>query len=195
MVKSFDPTIDRERFSHCASSSISKVNAAATFAPGDLWFESIGLSSKTGNAIFKKSADPRIGSRSMVDNVRDASGKFISEDSDIPVRVKTLFDLYLEYIGIPARSPKNRRPLLDILKMDIEGSEFDVILSWCSDGTHPLARQILIEFHDRMFEDGAKRRQDAYHCLKSLGYCLAYENLPKKEEVVFLFSSNPPSCD
>ncbi len=191
IVKSFDPTIDRERFLHCASRSIEKLFGNTFRKPDYLWFQQVGLGSKSGSVMFRKSQDPRIESKSMAEGVQDAAGRPYHADDSIPrLSVKSLPDLYREHLNIrPSVGDGSRGLALDILKLDIEGSEFDVILSWCSEGIHPLSRQILIEFHDRMFTDGAIRRQNVYACLAKLGYCPVYEHPPKKEEVVFLLMS------
>ena len=73
-------------------------------------------------------------------------------------------------------------------KLDAKWSEafINVIPSWCTIGFHPRVRQILIEFHDRLLIQGQYKRKVVYSCLDELGYALVYENMPSKEEVVFI---------
>eukprot|EP00475_Leptophrys_vorax_P004481 TRINITY_DN12687_c0_g1_i1.p2 TRINITY_DN12687_c0_g1~~TRINITY_DN12687_c0_g1_i1.p2 ORF type:complete len:105 (+),score=16.51 TRINITY_DN12687_c0_g1_i1:23-316(+) len=54
---------------------------------------------------------------------------------------------------------------VDVLKMDVEGVEFDVCDAWLRTKKHLPFGQILIEFHDRMVKD-AKARKGA--CLRAL---------------------------
>jgi len=69
---------------------------------------------------------------------------------------------------------------IDVLKMDIEGSEYGVIENILN--TKVAINQILIEFHDRLFEDGTARTKRAIKQLNRHGYELfgvsdSYEEL------------------
>jgi FkbM family methyltransferase len=57
---------------------------------------------------------------------------------------------------------------IDILKMDIEGAEYDVIDDILNN--HVQINQILIEFHDRLIENGIYKTRKAIRLLKSKGY-------------------------
>lgn len=57
---------------------------------------------------------------------------------------------------------------IDVLKMDIEGSEYDVIDSIIS--SKVTIHQILIEFHDRLFPDGYEKTREAILKLNDAGY-------------------------
>jgi len=59
---------------------------------------------------------------------------------------------------------------LDILKMDIEGAEYDVIDDMLSSGIRP--RQVLIEFHHRFPNVGVAKTTAAIQKLRSAGYAL-----------------------
>lgn len=64
---------------------------------------------------------------------------------------------------------------LSILKIDIEGLEFDIIDGWAQSLYLIPADQILIEFHERLFSRKAKSRQSvqsAVDKLSKLGYQL-----------------------
>lgn len=181
-IISFDPTIDHERFEWCMRKS---ARAFGKFNGGNISvsvFTQIGLANHSGLVNFKKSNDPRIGSKSIADGIRDTSGKQYKTDGDVAnfARVSTLIDLYDHY-----RMPHGIYDAytLDVLKVDIEGAEFDVIPSWCTIGFHPRVKQILIEFYDRLFIAGQYKRKVVYSCLDELGYVLVYENMPSKEEV------------
>ncbi len=57
---------------------------------------------------------------------------------------------------------------IDVLKMDIEGSEYNVIDSIVN--SEIPVNQILIEFHDRFFENGIEKTRQAIIQLKQHGY-------------------------
>lgn len=176
VVKSFDPTIDRNRFVQCAERSGKVVGLPVD--SNTMSFSQVGLSNESHSVIFARSADPRIGSKSAAYGAMDRSGPY-HRDGGNYLTVKTLSDLYSEYL-VQMTAPEAEYAL-DVLKMDVEGSEFDVIISWCGqDGFSPRAKQILVEFHERMFSDGNQKRFIAYRCLRSMGYCAIYEHAPKK---------------
>jgi FkbM family methyltransferase len=60
----------------------------------------------------------------------------------------------------------------DILKMDIEGAEYAVLADAISSGYRPA--QILVEFHHRYRETGARRTRQAIELLRGVGYRIAY---------------------
>jgi len=57
---------------------------------------------------------------------------------------------------------------IDILKMDIEGAEYNVLPSILESGI--MVKQILVEFHHRMMRGGAKRTNNAIRLLRHRGY-------------------------
>ncbi len=63
-------------------------------------------------------------------------------------------------------------PIPDIIKMDIEGAEYDVLADLIATDLRP--SQILVEFHHRFPEIGAKRTRQAVAMLRTAGYRLAY---------------------
>ena len=84
--------------------------------------------------------------------------------------------------GVPSEFPVKRlatimRELghdhIDILKIDIEGSEFEVL----PDIRHLPIQQIIVEFHSRFFKFGKLREWVARLQLKSAGFRLFYQNM------------------
>ena len=72
---------------------------------------------------------------------------------------------------------------IDILKLDIEGMEFEVINDMLNEGIE--FSQLLVEVHDRFFEDRLTKIKDFVRVLESKDYALV--NISKsKEELVFL---------
>ena len=57
---------------------------------------------------------------------------------------------------------------IDVVKMDIEGSEYDVINDISRSKIRP--KQLLIEFHHRFPEVGIRRTKVAISTLRSMGY-------------------------
>jgi FkbM family methyltransferase len=93
------------------------------------------------------------------------SGSFVaqnnvSESKVIKVQMKSIDDIARE-LG---------HTKIDVLKMDIEGAEYDLLDSILQS---PLRiDQILIEFHDRFFPDGTDRTRRALERLRKEGYQL-----------------------
>lgn len=66
---------------------------------------------------------------------------------------------------------------LAILKVDIEGGEFDVIDKWGAEGYRIAADQVLIEFHERYFRhwsNWTKLVPDAISTMDELGFRLVH---------------------
>lgn len=75
---------------------------------------------------------------------------------------------------------------VDLLKMDIEGSEFSVIRNlnqW-----NVKVSQICLEVHDRYFEDGIGKLRDLVSTLKAAGYQLIH--ISKSEDELTFVSSD-----
>lgn len=123
-----------------------------TSTPELFQFFPYGLGNKDSVEQFFLPKNPNEISGSMVDQSN------VSTNNTIPVEIKTLKTL----------SSNLNHTCIDVLKMDIEGSEYDVIDSIINS---PLTiRQLLIEFHDRLFEDGYIKTQNAVKKLNQAGY-------------------------
>jgi FkbM family methyltransferase len=78
---------------------------------------------------------------------------------------------------------------IDVLKMDIEGAEYEV-LSEILDMNIPIG-QILVEFHDRNFETAEPRSKPLVENLRKHGYLIFGVSL-SSEEVSFIHKSKLP---
>ena len=57
---------------------------------------------------------------------------------------------------------------IDLLKMDIEGAEYQVVDDICRSGIRP--KQILVEFHHRFSNVGIAKTKNAINRLRNIGY-------------------------
>lgn len=75
---------------------------------------------------------------------------------------------------LKAEMAKNGHQHIDLLKIDIEGFEYE-ILETCIDAQIPI-KQICLEFHDFFPEIPKERTRNAIRSLKSCGYQLIHKN-------------------
>ena len=81
----------------------------------------------------------------------------------------------LDFDTLKNQMKKNNHHKIDLLKMDIEGSEYDVIDSIINDNIE--VNQILVEFHPHLIQNGRKKTKNSIKKLESYGYkCFARSN-------------------
>lgn len=122
--------------------------------PDKFRFYDFGISDKTGPATFYFPKNPDFVSGSVVEQSN------IDLENGIDVQLKTLDDT-AHFLG---------HQKIDILKMDIEGSEYDVLENIVKSDL--VIGQILIEFHDRFFENGKERTLRVLKILKEKGFII-----------------------
>ena len=115
-------------------------------------FFEFGVSNKSGSTDFYLPKNPDHVSGSSV------SQSNINIKEKVIVKMKTIQDI-LNELG---------HKHIDVLKMDIEGGEYDVIENILDSNIS--VNQILIEFHDRFFEDGRFKSIRAINNLNKRGY-------------------------
>lgn len=170
IVHVLDPTITHDRFHKCLNSSKSNVGLSPNV--DNLRFWKVGLSDVSQETVFARSPDERIGSMS---EAKLAGYAVQSGEKMLVVDMPTLYSM----LAIDGRVT---------FKMDIEGSEFKVIESWCMPSKKgiELPELLLVEFHERLLDASTTfGRPQAYKCLQKLGYTVVHEAEPKKEEVLF----------
>jgi len=113
-----------------------------------------GLSNKDGEIIFALPENPNHVSMRSVDLKTDGTEKTVSA----PVRTLQSF---MNELG---------HDYLDVLKIDIEGSEYDVLETLMEQDFMPFT-QLLVEYHDRFLKGKAKmRHQQLLKKLKQAGF-------------------------
>ncbi len=117
-------------------------------------FHEIGIAPTSGMETFFMPASPRAVSGSLY------ASDVMNTESTIQVEVKSLKDI-ANQLG---------HTKIDVLKMDIEGMEYEVIENILDSGIQIV--QLLIEFHDRMFPMDYPRSQKIVEKLRSNGYKL-----------------------
>lgn len=122
--------------------------------PENFHFYDFGISDKTGSATFYFPKNPDFVSGSVVEQSN------INLENGLEVQLKTLEDTAL-FLG---------HKKIDILKMDIEGSEYDVLENVLQSDI--LIGQILVEFHDRFFDNGKEKSIKILNLMKEKGFII-----------------------
>lgn len=152
VIHAFDPT----------PKSVSWVGSQRL--PSNFKFYPIGLADFDGDALFIPPDNPEFVSYKMI-SVRKSE-----RANTFPV--KRLATIMAE-LG---------HPHIDILKMDIEGSEYAVIDDIRASKIQPSI--ILVEFHHRWSEFGVDKTKQAINTLRAIGYQLFY--VSARDEFGFL---------
>lgn len=133
-------------------------------------FFPIGLSDKNHIADFYLPLNPLYVSGSVISNPS------VDRSNVIKVQMHTL-KYIMEMLG-----HKN----IDLLKLDIEGSEFVAIPQILGGGyLQGHIRQICVEVHNRFYDDGQERLEHMLDMLDKSGYKLIYVS-KTKEELTFI---------
>jgi len=123
-----------------------------------------GLANYTGDADFYLPENDNFVSASMISKQSEAFTR---------VKVRTLDDIMKE-LG---------HTYIDILKMDIEGAEYDVIENILGSGIQ--VHQLLVEYHHRFHPKGIKKTRESIEKLEKAGFALFYVS-PNGEEFSFI---------
>lgn len=112
---------------------------------------------------FGLDKETRITHFNLPKNKEHVSGSIINhqnvdENNMVEVQMKSLIDIVSE----------NNHSYIDVLKMDIEGSEYCVIESILNSSIE--IRQILLEIHERFFDNGIEKTKELLNSLHQHGY-------------------------
>jgi FkbM family methyltransferase len=135
--------------------------------PDKFNFLPYGISTKTGSATFYLPVNENHVSGSL------AETKIVSTSKKVEVPMKSFGDIIKEL----------KHEKVDVLKMDIEGAEYDVLPDILKQDI--TIRQILVEFHHRLFSNGNRKTKNIVELLKSKGYDL-YAISKNGEELSFV---------
>lgn len=147
--------------------SIKYVKQHSLYGKPNFHFEEVGLSDKDEMTTFYIKPE----------GAADVSGSVIPR----PKLMKNGIEVKMECLN--TISKKNGHSTIDLLKIDIEGSEFKVIERMKDWNILPV--QICLEVHDRFFEDGIEMLRKTVDCLKYMGYLLIYVSL-RGDELTFI---------
>jgi FkbM family methyltransferase len=115
-------------------------------------FHPVGLDKETGITHFNLPKNKEHVSGSIINHQN------VDENNMVEVQMKSLIDIVSE----------NNHSHIDVLKMDIEGSEYCVIESILNSSIE--IRQILLEIHERFFDDGIEKTKELLNSLHQHGY-------------------------
>ena len=144
----FDPT----------PKSIQYIHNNIHLNPTNFHFTAEGLATLVGNITFTKPANP--------DHVSMRQGVHSGLGISISVPVNTM-DNWMN---------ANGHSHIDILKLDIEGSEYDVLDDWIARKWFPM-NQLLVEFHQRYFQkDQSYRHTQVLRGLQENGFRIIHNS-------------------
>jgi len=120
--------------------------------PNNFHFNEFGIGPKTEDTVFYLPVNDEHISGSLEKHSN------VAENRSVKVHIKSLKDI-ANHLG---------HKHIDVLKMDIEGSEYDIIESILNSDL--IIDQILIEFHDRFFKDEIPKSVTSINKLREKGY-------------------------
>jgi FkbM family methyltransferase len=129
-----------------------------------------GIAAFDGKVSFNPPENPDHVSYTLLDRP-------LTEAKAISVPVKRLSTIVKEL----------RHAYIDLLKMDVEGAEYDVIDDISESNIRP--QQFVVEFHHRFPGVGVKRTEDAIDRLRAMGYEL-FSISATNEEFCFILKSS-----
>lgn len=139
--------------------------------PPNFRFFNYGIDSKTGFVNFNLPKNKNHVSGSIINH------RNVDENDVVSVPVKCLTEIATD-LG---------HDRIDLLKMDIEGSEYEVIESILSSPIQ--INQVLLELHERFFVDGKAKTAKLLKTLKDSGYAL-FAVSDSMEELSFIKLKN-----
>lgn len=117
----------------------------------------------------------------------DGEQEFIAPDIDTHMSfstVKSGVGVSLDVKKLSTIMNELQHNTVDVLKMDIEGGEYNVINNMILESITP--KILLIEFHHRFPEIGLTKTKNCIQSLKSRGYCIFYVSANGEEYGFYL---------
>lgn len=138
--------------------------------PAEFHFYEYGLARDTGTTLFYLPLNPEHVSGSMVTQSN------VNSNINVEVEMKSLQDVMAML----------HHDKIDVLKMDIEGAEYDVLNAMLDQKIYP--GQLLIEFHDRLMPKGLDCSRKVVFRLQQVGYQL-FAVSGSMQEVSFVYNA------
>ncbi|MFN0200498.1 MAG: FkbM family methyltransferase [Bacteroidia bacterium] len=130
-------------------------------------FYEFGIAPESGTATFYLPANPKGTSGSLI------KSEVVSENRAVQVQMRSFEDI-TKMLG---------HTHIDVLKMDIEGSEYEVLAYILN--SKVTIHQFLIEFHDRLFEEGEYKSVEVVRKMNEKGYVVFAQSM-NYEEISFI---------
>ncbi|CAI7840777.1 unnamed protein product [Closterium sp. NIES-53] len=150
-VFGFDPTVTPDHVS-----SLFKNNHERD-QPSTFQFCQVGIGAVDGIITFFSPKNPRLKSMTAVKH-EELSKRYESQGMPAPV------------MRLPTFMCTNGHGFIDVLKIDVEGVEFDICDEWLRMDTPLPVGQVLLEFHDRLLKDGKLRRKACLEVMAREGF-------------------------
>jgi FkbM family methyltransferase len=137
--------------------------------PENFVLHKLGLAGESGKATFNLPTNSQFVSGSIVDAEHLAGEK-----------------LEVGLVDLGGLMNIIQAQTIDILKIDIEGAEYDLIQSQSFAERAGQVRALCVEFHHRWPEFGAEKTIDAVRTLQQLGFACAWGSKTTNEEFLFV---------
>ncbi len=141
----------------------------AKLAPEQFSLHRYGLADRSGKAVFN-----------LPTNQEFVSGSVVAAEHLEGQKIE------VELVDFAGLLTKIGTDKIDILKIDIEGSEYDLLDSASFMENAGNVRAICIEFHHRWNEFGASKTDHAVKRLNQLGFRCAWSSVTTNEEFLFV---------
>lgn len=135
--------------------------------PGNFTFYNYGIGSESGLVTFFMPKNENHVSGSIINN------KIVNQQNKIQVPVKCISDIVIDL----------NHTAIDVIKMDIEGAEYDVLPGILNSNIQ--IGQFLIEFHHKTLKNGIAKTRELINLLHNDGFEL-FAISPSSNELSFI---------
>ncbi len=147
--------------------------------PDGFAFHPIGLAGENGSITLY----PRVRRNGeLSETMYTLVAEEVSRPHGVEVEVKNL----------PAIMATLGHASMDMLKIDVEGAEYEVLEQLLASGHRPA--QLLVEFHHRFADIGKARTADMLGRLRDAGYLLVFVSLNGREMTLVHEAARPPAA-
>ncbi|CAI5477206.1 unnamed protein product [Closterium sp. Yama58-4] len=154
-VFGFDPTVTLDHVSNLFKNNHERDQ------PSAFQFCQVGIGAVDGIITFFSPKNPHLKSKTAVKH-EELSKRYESRGMPAPV------------MRLPTFMCTNGHGFIDVLKIDVEGVEFDICDEWLRMDTPLPVGQVLLEFHDRLLKDGKLRKKACLEVMAREGFTEVY---------------------